>query len=321
MQNDKKLEKTEGWKQLFDTGWFTDLENSSFHLRIYSVINFSQLSFDFGNLKLDGLIKIGIGEMRDLDFYLFRHCHYQNADSKENVIKGMKFSYDLPPTVNLFISTPSKIDGEKIKEDILQRRYALIETCLRTCFGNNILKSCLMDDEVNPSSGEKQFTTDFIFLPQVAEGPFLTKENGLEMQELIKTIHSFNDTDSKNRILISSEIFSIAHKQIDKLLFYWMSFDILSNARDSRDICKVLEAAYEYSKNEIDENFKFKKIKDLRNDIAHQGKRIQIHPDLERYLQCMYWDLLRQTLKLSPKRHMENMLSSSTSYNLSQIDL
>jgi hypothetical protein len=236
----------------------------------------------------------------------------------EMILYQHNYEVSLPKSSFVLLATPYR-DGDVIYRDaqnILERIRGLF--CM--LFGTNFLHQKVMSAEIfnYPSTRIEQITKNIKFVSP-ASGPYVHVNNLHEIEEIANAIAELQET---NKIRIESAIhyFVRGLEDDDTFLFFWTAIEMLSGKQKngSKFVREVLRSIY--SEVDINKEFGFNKLENLRDDWVHKGEIPDINHDTLRYMQLMFLDILRFKLGLSTKKHLE-AICRSPNFNLSDVGL
>ena len=82
-----------------------------------------------------------------------------------------------------------------------------------------------------------------------------------------------------------------------EFIHYWTAFEVL--AGKAPKIRALLAKAYGFERqHDVDEKLYLRTIAQWRHDLVHQGKHVGLSAEIERYLQCLFLDLMRHVTGL-----------------------
>ena len=126
--------------------------------------------------------------------------------------------------------------------------------------------------------------------------------------------------NKKRRIELALQLMNEAMNKEYGFFEYWTALEIVCDGKSGK-IKNRLADIYEIaSHNEAAEKTGFKKLAEWRHDFIHKGIRPIISADVERYIQLLFLDLLRNELEL-PRVGNIASIQNSQGYNLSPLDL
>lgn len=169
-----------------------------------------------------------------------------------------------------------------------------------------------------PSNKIDQITKDLRFTA-VANGPYVHIDNAHEVEEIAIAITLASDQD-RTRIESSIHYFVRGLEDDDVFLFLWTAIEMLCGRNTNRPkfVRETLKTIYQNS--DINSEFGFTKLENIRDNWLHKGVIPSINHDTLRYMQLMFLDILRHKLRLPRKNHLA-AICSSRNFNLSDIGL
>ena len=129
-------------------------------------------------------------------------------------------------------------------------------------------------------------------------------------------IHSLS-TQERDRVQLSLRWMREAmfDSGVNAVLKYWFAIEILSMQSDTniRRLNQLLQKIYQLSSTkEANETFHTGLLASLRSRIAHGGRILPIDGRILKYMDCMYFDVLRHIVGLPTERRLSVYLSSTT---------
>ena len=185
--------------------------------------------------------------------------------------------------------------------------------------GWNLLREIIFEGEVSAHDEKCSVTGEIIRMPQGCEGPFLHKQNWEDIGAIARQL-KLVQPEVRTRIELSLEFLDRALREDDAFFYYWTALEILCNGT-AQAIRSKLRTCYELKNvQEVDDKTRFGIIATWRHDFFHKGIRPHMTFDVERYIQMMLLDLLRQELLLPLRGHTAS-LQHTVGYDLSSIGL
>lgn len=304
--------------------WFADRSKSTYWLRIYTSLGLTHKDFFpaikdvYERIDRDPPVRMYFGQIDGLEVPIFRINMYVNEDGI-TAININSDNHKIDKSNHVWFATPYKIDGDPGNHVETNRYLNRIESLIVLHMGQNFLRDIVFDGEVNAYDGNFSVASQAIKMPQMPEGPFLHKQNWQDIEE-IETSLSSAPIEIRNRLQLSLEFFERGVREDDGFFEYWTALEILCNGK-AQTIRSKIQKCYKLKHvKEAEERSGFKSIAKWRHDFVHKGDRPNVSSDVERYIQLLYLDLLRQELKLQPRHHMAG-LQQAVGYDLSPINL
>lgn len=325
MEDEMIIEKKEiNLSEFAEDEWFSDRNTSSFWLRIYTSLGLSHKDFVpivekvSKRINRKPPVRIYFGQIENIEVPIFRINMYVNEDGI-TTINIHSDNHKLDKTNYIWFATPYQIDGVPGNEIETKRYLNRIESLMVLHIGQNFLRDIVFDGDVNAGDGKFNVASHAMKMPQTPEGPFLHKQNWEDIEE-IETALAALQIEIRKRIELSLEFFERAVRDNDGFFEYWSSLEILCNGKAQRIRSKIQQCYKLKHVNEASEKSGFGVIANLRHALVHDGVRPSISSDVERYIQLLYLDLLRQELNLPPRHHMA-AFQQAVGYNLSPLGL
>lgn len=318
--------------KLAPSDWFTQPENSSFWLRIYSCLFVPHDSFlesvagMFGAPNERGVavrpeqrVLVTCGRVNDIKVP-FSICDMESAPNGQLSVRVKVDLRQLPDMPYLFVATPFKIDGisgsESSSRSYLDEVASLI--CLHA--GQNLMRHIAFEGEVEVGRDQIHVPGEGLKMPQLAEGPFLSSQNGSDICEIAAALRKEPDEDRRRRLLLALQLVNHAMRSNFGFLDYWTALEVVCDGGSNR-IKSTLAKIYGIkSHNEAAEATRLSVIGQWRHDYVHRGLKPPLSSDVERYIQLLFLDLLRHETGLPPRGHLAGIQKAS-GYNLSTLGI
>lgn len=219
----------------------------------------------------------------------------------------------LPPSNYLLISTPILELGDKGYDDCIVRIDQFVGV-LRAVCGNCLFREIARESSVDFKNGKMDTTSPVLRMPKKSEGTKITDIHWEKIRNLLKLIEQAED-NLKNRLTLATQLFEQAARGESPVNFflYWVSIEVLcfpSKKSKSAKIKKILSKSYNKKTDFIRNDLGVERLINLRNDVFHKGKEVNLSVDAERYIQAVFWDLLNAVLGQDCEHNIENYISS-----------
>lgn len=312
------------FQDLFPKNWYTKPEESFFWIRIYTMIPvahsqitkiFSDVQFEINDnghpVWFTGLGGI-FSDLSDIESKIL------HSDPKTgSIIMPMETrKKNLPLSSYFILACPSIVDGEKLEENAIIQRLNRVEAILSAYLGNNFLHKLVFEAQWSALTGSNKHNVygEAIATPQSCDGPFVSQDNWRMVQDTFTKINAISCADKKARIKRALEFYQSgkATKDIgaaEKFFFYWTAITVLCGGEGTMDINRRFQKIYGMTQQEVETHLRWKDVLNLRNNFFKQGKSINFHKEIERYLQFLFLDLLRHEIGLSPINASLNSVS------------
>lgn len=217
----------------------------------------------------------------------------------------------------LIISTPLSDRNVPVNYADSRHRLEVIASTIALHFGINFAPKHAIEITINIDKGEVSDAPETRRLPRVTDGPYLDPNKWDELEESLVKLREIENPIRK-RIERSLVIFRNAQHVEEGFIYYWTALETLCGT----DKLKArLQICYKLADtNAVEDLFKVDAIKNLRNDLIHEGVPYNISGDIERFVQLMYLDLLRLEVGLPNMGYMER-LKNTPEINLNDIGL
>lgn len=311
--------------------WFTDRRNSSFWIRLYTSLFiphaefkdaldklFSELENDKNIIHTVRHILLGGGMISDLNV-LYTTFDIFAQESVQLMIEAKVGTKQLKETNYIILAVPFKVDGSLGDERHTKKTLDSIASLIRIHTGQNFMREIVFEGEINALNGSFITSSEPIKIPKSVEGPFIAKENGTAIAEISKKLSTLHE-NKKRRIELALLLMNEAMNKEYGFFEYWTALEIVCDGKSGK-IKKQLANIYEItSHNEAAEKTGFKRLAYWRHDFIHKGIRPLISTDVERYIQLLFLDLLRNELGL-PRTGNIASIQHAQGYNLSPLGL
>ncbi|MDX2056722.1 MAG: hypothetical protein SFV24_02900 [Gemmatimonadales bacterium] len=260
------------------------------------------LAFDLPALFAWGFVQ-GL-KVPDLSFDM----HAQ--ESGQLVVMVRADQRELSDTNYVYLATPFRVDGRPGNEArcraFLDAAASLV--CLHT--GLNFMRDIAFEGEASAADGRISVPSSPLKNPQPAEGPFLAAQNGADIADLATRLKYCPDP-KKPRLLLALQLMNTAMRKDHGFFEYWTALEVACDGKRNR-IQSRLAAIYGLKNHvEAGEVTRLSVLARWRDRYVHRGERPPLSPDVERYLQLLFLDLLRDQLELPPRRHLATIQQAS----------
>ena len=297
--------------------WFPDKTGASVWFRLYTCLGLSADQLPEVSRVLGGVgplvshrkpVLIQPAEIRDFAQQVFdsapMHC---NADGRLVFPVQVK-EFKLPHSLYVIAATPFASAGERgdgiEARGILDHAVALVS--LHT--GLNFMRDLVFEAELVVATGRFVLMSRPQVVPKQFEGPFLGKRIADDIRELSRELRT-QPLERRSRAEASLEFLHRAMRSDHGFLDYWFAMEILVGKAGA--IAERLRAIYGLaSHRDAEIRTGFGVIKQWRHDYVHRGVRLDLERQIERYLQCMCLDLIRDALGLEPRGYVAHAQQS-----------
>ena len=308
------VEGEERRKILYADDWFGEKEQKKVYLRYYS----SPIA------KKDDFYIPGIsGEVVTFSGAPFKvnlaHISKQTYDSSivwlvkseigvKNDIVIEKLNRELPEANYILISTPICSAADRAYEKASELMDGFVGI-LRLIGGSNLLRQLVREAEVDVSSSNMKTPSNLVPVPQEIDGPFATEENWMHFNELADEITSANEVVG-NRITLSIQLIEKAFSSQGAIKFfnYWVAIEVAADTDSTGKIITLLANSYGKPNGYIQNDLGFQHLRETRTAVFHRGESYEIASGVERYLHCLFLDIVRSKLGLASRGCMAAMV-------------
>ncbi len=311
--------------------WFTRREQSSFWLRIYTTLlvprqNLEKAIEEFvaglnkekAFLSISQRTAFAVGGIKELKIPVFTVDMFaeETGRTRLNVKVDQK---SLTDSSHIFLATPFRVDGKAGIEAVAKAALATAAGLICVHAGLNGLRDLVFDGEVNAVDGTFSLASQPWRMPQPCEGPFWARQNGEDIQEIAQCVSRLGEPQ-RGRISLALQFVDAAMRNIQGFFEYWTGLEVLCEGRSHRIKARLARLYGIRDHKEAATRSGFKTLEKWRHDYIHRGKRPPLTADVERYLQLLFVDLLRQELRLPARGHLAAM-QAAVGYDLSPIGL
>jgi hypothetical protein len=200
----------------------------------------------------------------------------------------------------------------KTERDTSSRLRSVV-ALLRLALGRNIAVEPLGDlgytaSIPNATAAERPFRP-----PTFDPAPNVADES-LRLISKLQTALDALDEELRNRVALSLQWYFRASSEIhgiDGFLMYWFALDVLAMPRSAGRFAALerrLAEIYDVDLPGVRAKFRLKRLLGIRDDIVHEGHQPTVHIHALYYLGAVYWDLLLDTLRLTPRQAVGTFL-------------
>lgn len=307
--------------------WFSSVDDSSFWLQIYTCFNVTK---DESAEKFKKTIRqfeyhlpvaITYGWMKELELGKLRHT----LTSLENGALDLQihdYKLKLPTSLYAFVATPCSIDGAKPNFEKIHKTYNVVTSLLRAYVGHNLLREKVFDRQVMARDGSTPHGERYTLMkfPQPGDGPFFMDFVWNGAKAAIDSL-KVADKDTQRRVELALEYLSKGFAADRGFVEYWTACEILCEGKRAPEMRKRLQSYYGFpDRKDVDRILRLKTLEVWRHNLLHRGIYPDFKPQVERYLQMMFLDLLRSELGLEGPGYMLSFLHSP-GYDLTDLGI
>ena len=300
-----------------DKNWFADHETDTAHIRVYAPMNMWSDQYEQFRLKelktLNIIPPVWVQCWKGSIQHLVLYDTATSSTVSQGTLNLSINSYTRKADDGYFVSlsTPLVIsDGSHNFSDACYR-LDVASSAIALHFGRNVLPEIFLEATVSATDGSSGDLPQVRRLPRPTDGPFLAANKWHLVTEAIFALQAL-DSRSANRIERSLAIFREALNSEQGYIFYWTALDVLcESSQNSSKIRSKLQTIYRLSSSEeANDIFGFQKLKDIRNELIHQGVAYEIKGDIERFVQLMFIDILRYELNMPHIACMQSVINA-----------
>lgn len=309
-------------KHLFNKDWFKENGQGEIYLRYYSMPFKPKPDFYVPGLEGDTIIYSG-APFRVTVAHISKQNYVSHipwlvkSESDNNQLFVEKIGRVLPDLDYILVSTPIRTGDDTYKNaSLLMDGFVGM---LRLISGNNLLRQFVREAKVDVSSGNMKTLTKVIPVPSEIEGPFATKEIWDQLKEITEGISNIADSQ-RGRIILATQLIERAFSSQDTFKFfsYWVALEVAAETHQHQGIISLLAKAYGQNNGYIQKTLGFQQLWNTRTAVFHDGEHYEIPSNVERYVQCLFLDVIRAKLGLICKRNMAGMVE--TGFDVNQLD-
>lgn len=207
----------------------------------------------------------------------------------------------LPASTYLVIATPHHIGDEQPSDHETRLKLDRFVALLRSVIGFSAARELIHEGEYRMNGQANTLYGPPLKVPQSGDGPFLHPSVWRELDEIFRKSLDWRD-ETRDRVDLSLEYMNRAVEESDYYR-YWTALEVLCGGGANTILDKIAKCYDFETSNEADLKTGFNALRRWRIDLIHKGRRTNLSADVERYLQLLYIDLLRQELWMSAKHH------------------
>lgn len=300
---------------LFAEDWFERNERREIYVRYYSIPFILRPDFYIPGLDGDVVFysgvpfKVVVARISD-QTYETGIPWLINSEADKNKIMIERIKRVLPNVDYILISTPMRGTGDNTYGDssLAMDGFAGM---LRLIGGNNLLRELVREAAVDLLSGEMRTLTKIVPVPAAIEGPFATADWWQENKELIDAVADA-DNSERRRVALATQLVerAFASQRALKFFSYWVALEVAANTHSSGKIITLLANAYGKSNSYIQNFLGFDHLWRTRTAVFHDGESYDTPADVERYIQCLFLDVIRAKLGLDCNGYMAAMVQA-----------
>lgn len=298
--------------------WFEKNNYSEVLLRYYSFPAHDGKEIDFMPQLGKDIIFLGepyrlcICDIADQHYFSFSYRYVSSVTGPQLITE--KIPRKLPNSTYVLASTPIRTSFAQEGFDPDIERMNQFIGLLRMISGNALFKELVREEVLAYPTNNLRAVSPILSLPAPVEGPFLRSEHWIDIQKIMDVSSSL-PADIKQRLTLSLNLFEQASNHIatSKLFLYWVAIEVLCGTNKTSKIKKKLCQAYKKDMSYIQNQLGLEKLIHMRQELFHQGKPHDLPQDVERYIQLVFFELVREVLSLPCVHAIEEFLKAGFS--------
>lgn len=317
------IEGSEILTHLFAENWFEENGRREIYVRYYSMPFTPKADFYIPGLDGDVVVYSGV-PFRVVVAHISEQKYVSHipwlihSEAGKNQFLVERIDRVLPDTDYVLISTPIRGTGDNAYEHASFVMDGFVGM-LRLAGGNNLLRELVREAAVEVSSGNMKTATKIVPVPTEIEGPFATAERWQQQKELIDAIADAEESE-RRRITLATQLVERAFSSQGALKFfsYWVALEVAADTHSSGKIISLLAEAYEQSRAYVQNDLGFQHLWETRTAVFHRGEYYEAPSDVERYIQCLFLDVVRAKLGLDCKGYMAGVVQAG--FDVTRLD-
>jgi len=304
--------------------WFSAPSESSFWLRIFSLVGASEETLREQSaampreVHLDRPVAMHLAHLQGLKLPL-SDITIHALPSGITQFSMHARDQALPEGPYVFLATPFRTGDQPGDEVSAKHRLDVVGGVIAAHFGVNLMREMIYQGEVEAEGGRFSFSSPVVRVPQATEGPFLHVQNWNDAMEIVDCI-ARTEKQRADRLRLAIEFLHRALRDSEPFFFYWTALEVLCNGKAQRIRSRIQGCYRLASVGDVDRQTGFATIARWRHEFFHKGRRVTLSADVERYIQLLFLDLLRQELQL-PLRGFLAAIQAASGYNLAPLGL
>jgi len=325
-----EISKQNDLSQCADESWFNDSSTSSFWLRIYTLLGVkkseipSKFKTSIRDLYYGRPIRINYGYLNKIELPKWKNYVVGGEDPAPQVLLEQSIE-SFPGSTCIFIATPFKVDGVTVDPDQVTKVMSITSSIIAAHLGKNAIRDLVYNGSMSAHDSQFSKMGTLTNIPKPHEGPNFSDFLWTGIEETLRYLNDCKP-DDKLRLEMGLDFFErgIAeyNKDIrfsDALIFYWIAMESLCGGAGK--IESSLQNHYKLpDKASVQSLLGTENIRKWRNDLVHEGRTKEYTPDIDKYLQLLFLDVLRYQIGL-PAICLAKIFSESSTADLSPIGL
>ena len=128
------------------------------------------------------------------------------------------------------------------------------------------------------------------------------------------------DVSKGGRITLATQLIekAFSSQETFKFFSYWVALEVAAETHRHQGIISLLTNSYEQNNGYIQNTLGFQHLWETRTAVFHKGEHYEIPSNVERYIQCLFLDVIRAKLGLDCNRYMAAMVEAG--FDVRQLD-
>ena len=298
---------------LIPVSWFKSKEGSSIWIRGYRCLNVPDDELKKGPQLFD------LGPVRAI-ILAGRLRFWDTSQAQLTPVSGNKWHLDLSSFkeretvdgVYLLLIAPFDVEGTPGNEGVTRQRVHEAVGLLVAFNGLNMAFQYLYDNRLSLHDNMVGAYTDTVLNPMQFKAPDVSDAYINTLATAGQRIGGLAP-EEKNRIRLSLTWFESATRQgdVDAFLSCWIALETLGMSDSNiRPVVEALARIYGIDRRQAQARFEIGRLFDVRGRIVHKGESVPISPQLQRYIEAVYVDLLFDKLGVPSERRAEAVLNT-----------
>jgi hypothetical protein len=292
--------------------WFNQTHDNYIYVRYYSMPfvpgkEFEIIGMDGSEVVIDDVkFRVLVTRIVDQNY----ECVIPNMVCDEegnNKIVLDKIKRNMHGNYYIVISTPMNEEsyGEYDKASDNMDKFSGM---LRSIYGNNLLYAFVREGSVNVSTKKIRTLTESVKSLNPQHGPHATYHKTRIFSKISESLTTHYKQEG-SRIMLAFQLVEKAAntRGVFKLFAYWVAIEVAANNDSTGKIVTLLAKAYKKKNGYIKNDLGLTKIIAARNAVFHNGTEYSLPSDVERYIQCVFLDVIGAKLGLEIG-YMEGMI-------------
>jgi hypothetical protein len=242
-----------------------------------------------------------MAELDGLKIQKFFGIRYVDENNIQHIyLRGHEF--DVPKCFALMLISPEIGTGDRSVDPTATNVINSTQSLLFSLFGRQSVTDYIgtlhVDSETGFMMSESPGFTNITIFERTEIG------SHREYEEIADRLNK-QIGDTKNRIRLAFDLFSRAIFESDKqirFVYYWISLEVLSNSQN-QGVVDELAIAYGVSREQVVATTHIDTLYKKRLALFHRGLLDDLHPRIERSLNCIFIDILRHQIGLPCLQH------------------